>query len=205
MAFWVADTRDALDRAYEHARRAVVLDETDSFAHTVLGIVQMFRRAFDQSRAEILEGVTLNPNDFLARRYYGMFLAATGEAEEGIRQIDLGKRLNPFDTRWVPWNRGIACFTAHRYEEAIVALKQALNPINEVRAWLAASYGHAGRLREAAATLDEFFKIARTDMAEFPGPRLKDWEAYCHAMLEYQDPKDFEHLYEGLRKAGFRD
>jgi len=205
MAFWTADPRHSLAKAYEIVQRAIELDETDSFAHTIMASVQWFRRDFDQARTEHLEGIERNPNDFLARRFYGMFLAGTGNPEAGIEQINLAKRLNPFDTKWVPWNRGIAYFTARRYDEAITALKLVRNPINEVRAWLAASYAQAGRLDEAKAALDEFIRVARSDMAVFPGRTLKDWEPYWHAMFEYQDQKDFDHLYEALRKAGMPD
>jgi adenylate cyclase len=187
------------------AQRALALDESDSFAHSMLGIGHWFRREFDEARSEILAGVELNPNDFLAHRYHGMFLAAVGEAEKGIEQIEIGRRLNPFDTRWVPWNMGIALFTARRYEEAIAWLKQARNPINEVRGWLTVSYAHAGRLAEARSTLEEFLKFAETDMAVFPGRKLKDWHRYWHAAFEYQDDRDFDHLYEALRKAGLED
>ena len=205
MAFWTADPAHSLAKAHEVAQRAVVLDESESFAHTMLGSVQWFRRDFDQARTEYLEGIERNPNDFLSRRFYGMFLAAVGEPDAGIEQIDLGKRLNPFDTKWVPWDKGIALFTARRYDEAITALKQVRNPINEVRAWLAASYAQAGRLDEAKAALDEFMRVAQSDMAVIPGRTLKDWEPYWHAMFEYRDQRDFDHLYEALRRAGMPD
>ena len=202
MACWTVDREHALSKAYDMAQRAVALDETDSFPHTLLGVIHLFRREYHQARVEILEGVERNPNDFLARRYYGMFLAATGDPEAGIEQIELGRRLNPFDTRWVPWDRGIVCFTAHRYDEAIAALEHARNPINEVRGWLAASYAQAGRLQDAKATLEEFLRIAETDMARFPGRKLEDWEPYWHGAFEYQYQKDFDHLFDALRKAG---
>ena len=202
MACWVADTKNALAKAYELAQRAVMLDETDSFAHCILGAVHWFRREYDEARSEIERAIDLNPNDPEARRYYGNLLVATGNPDAGIEQIDLGKRLNPFDTRWVPWIRGIACFTARRYDEAIATLRQARDPINEVRGWLAASYAHAGRLQEARATLEEFLRTAESDMAAFPGHRLKDWESYWHGAFEYRDEKDFDHLFDALRKAG---
>ena len=202
MACWTADRANALAKAFALARRAVELDETDSFARCLLGVVHLFRREYDEARSETEKGVELNPNDPEARRYYGDFLAATGKPEAAIEQIDLAKRLNPFDTRWVPWIRGIACFTARRYEEAIATLRQARDPINEVRGWLAASYAHAGRLSEARATLEEFLRVAESDMAIFPGRRLKDWESYWHGAFEYEDQKDFDHLFDGLRKAG---
>ncbi len=202
MAWWTADRENALAMAYELAQRAVVLDETDSFAHSILGVAHLFRREYDEARSEIEKAVDLNPNDPLARRYYGDFLAATGNPDAAIEQIDMAKRLNPFDTRWVPWIRGMACFTARRYDEAIATLRQARDPINEVRGWLAASYAHAGRLQEARAMLEEFLRVAESDMAVFPGRRLKDWESYWHGALEYQDQKDFDHLFDALRKAG---
>ena len=205
MAFWTADPRHSLAKSYEMVQRAIELDETDSFAHTIMASVHWFRRDFDQARTEHLEGIERNPNDFLARRFYGMFLAGTGDPGAAIEQIDLAKRLNPFDTKWVPWNRGIAYFTARRYDEAITALKQVRNPINEVRAWLAASYAQAGRLDEAKSALDDFMRVSLCDMAVFPGRTLKDWDSYWHAMFEYQDQEDFDHLYQALRKAGMPD
>jgi hypothetical protein len=42
-------------------------------------------------------------------------------------------------------------------------------------------------------------------MAVYPGDRLKDWEAYWHAAIEYRDQQDFDHLFDGLRKAGLPD
>jgi adenylate cyclase len=205
MACWTADREGALAKAYGLAQRAVVLDETDSFAHTILGNVHVFRREYDEARSEHEKATDLNPNDPEARRYYGDFLAATGKPDAAIEQIDLGRRLNPFDTRWVPWIRGIACFTAHRYDEAIASLRQARDPINEVRGWLAASYAHAGRLAEARVILEEFLRVAESDMANFPGRRLKDWEPYWHGAFEYRDQKDFDHLFDALRKAGLEE
>ena len=122
-----------------------------------------------------------------------------------IGQISLAKRLNPFDTRWVPWIMGLVCFSARRYDDAIAALRQARDPINEVRGWLAASYAHAGRLAEARATLNEFLRVAEADMAVFPGRRLKNWEEYWHGAFEYRDQEDFDHLFDALRKAGLSE
>ncbi len=101
--------------------------------------------------------------------------------------------------------KGMALFTARRYDEAIAALRTIKDPMNEVRGWLAASYAGAGRLDEARALLDEFLRVAEDDMVVFPGRKLAAWEDYWHAALEYQNEADFEHLYEALRKAGMED
>jgi adenylate cyclase len=202
MAGWTADRNESLAKAYKSAQRAVVLDELDSFPHSILGFIHLLRREYDDAQVETQRAVDLNPNDHEARRFYGEYLAAIGRPDAAIEQIDLAKRLDPFDTRWVPWILGAACFLARRYDEAIAALRQARDPINEVRGWLAASYAQAGRLQEAKATLEEFLRVAESDMASFPGRRLKDWESYWHGAFEFQNQKDFDHLFDGLRKAG---
>ena len=53
--------------------------------------------------------------------------------------------------------------------------------------------------------LEEFLRVAETDMAIFPGRKLRDWEPYWHGALEYQDQKDFDHLFDALRKAGLQE
>jgi adenylate cyclase len=131
MACWRENPRASLNRSYQLARRAVLLDETDSFAHGVLGNAYLFRREYEEARLELLESLALNPSDFLARRFYAMFLTATGKAEEGIEYIAIGRRLNPFDRRWVSRNMGIVYFSARRYEEAVAA-RQMHSPLNGV-------------------------------------------------------------------------
>ena len=42
-------------------------------------------------------------------------------------------------------------------------------------------------------------------MAVFPGRRLKNWEPYWHGAFEYRDQKDFDHLFDALRKAGLQE
>jgi hypothetical protein len=96
-------------------------------------------------------------------------------------------------------------FTAGRYSEAITTLNQIPEPINEIRGWLAASYAHAGHLSEAKASLAEFLRSARDDMVVYPGDRLKDWEPYWHASIEYRNQRHFDHLFNALRKAGLSD
>ena len=103
MACWTDARADARAKAYQLARRAVELDVTDSFARCILGLIHLMRREYDEARFEIEKAIELNPNDPDVRRYYGDYLASTGRPDAAIEQIELAKRLNPFDTQWVPW------------------------------------------------------------------------------------------------------
>ena len=75
----------------------------------------------------------------------------------------------------------------------------------EARGWLAASYGHAGQTDAASAALEEFLTTGQREMAVFPGRKLSAWHDYWHGAIEYSDDDNFQHLYDGLRKAGLGD
>jgi TolB-like protein len=201
---WVEDRARALDAAFAAARRAVLLDEADCRARWLLGNVHVYRREYDEACAHLRKAIALNPNDVEARGIYAFYLIAVGEIEAALEQLDIAKRHNPFEFNWVIWYRGIALFTARRYDEAIAILKQVHNPNNEVRFWLAASYAGAGHLPEARATLAEFLAEAEREMPDFPGRDLEPWKPYLHRAIEYRDPAEFEHLYAALRAAGLR-
>lgn len=204
MAFWAKHRGASLRKAYEFAEQAVMLDEADSRARWLLGQMHLYRREYDDARTHIEKALELNPNDTEARAVYGIFLTSIGAPEAAIEQFEIAHRHNPFDFNWVPWVKGIAYFTARRYDDAIATLRQVHNPINEVRGWLAACYARVARLDEAHATLEEFFTVAKRDMTVFPGRELKNWEAYWHGAIEYRNQSDFDHLYDSLRAAGMR-
>ena len=101
-----------------------------------------------------------------------------------------------------PWVKGIACFAARRYDEAIDAFNQIHVPNHEVICYLAASCALAGRLADARAKLREFLRIAERDMACFPGQNAQEWMSYLERSNPYEARSDLDHLCEGLRKAG---
>ena len=199
---WVEDREASLASAFAMAQRAVLLDEDDCRARWLLGNMHIYRREFDEARAQLRKAIALNPNDVEARAIYGLLLIAVGEPDAALEQFDIAKRQNPFEFNWVTWYRGIALFTARRYEDAITMLKQVHNPNNETWFWLTASYAAAGHIAEARATLDQFLARAQQEMAVFPGRSLADWEPQIHAAIEYRDPAEFEHLRAALRTAG---
>jgi len=199
---WVEDGAGALDAAFAAAQRAVLLDETDCRARWLLGNLHTYRREYDEAGAHLRKAIALNPNDIEARGLYAFYLTAIGEIDGALEQFDIAARYNPFEFNWVTWYRGITLFTARRYDEAIAVLKQVHNPNNEVRFWLIASYGAAGRLPEARATLADFLTEAERQMAGFPGRDLGRWTPFLRRAIEYRDQTDFDHLLAALRAAG---
>ena len=199
---WDDDRDQAFVEAFDAAKRAVMLDDTDSMAQAHLGTLYLFRREFEVARPLFEKAIQLNPNDSRALSLYGLYLTAIGHPDQAIEQFEEAARLNPLAPRWFNRLRGMAYFTARRYDDAISALRAVEVPLNEVRGWLAASYAQAGRLAEARAMLKEFLRVAEQDMAQSPGHQPNAWETYWRGILAYKKQGDFDHLFDGLRKAG---
>ncbi len=206
MAHWVEDRVATLMTAYESAKTAITLDESFSEALATLGSIQVCRREYGDAQHNLERAIQLNPNDTQALGLYGYFLVAVGRVDEALTQLELSTRINPFQAEWVDWVKGMAYFTARRYDDAIGILRTIKDPVNEVRGWLAASYAGAGRYDEARATLTVFLRIAEDDMVEFPGHVPDAWKNYWRGIaVQYQDEADFEHLYDALTKSGLED
>lgn len=59
---YASDTSARISEAFEIAKRAVVLDETQEYAHWALGIIQFYRGKRDLAIAELERAIELNPN-----------------------------------------------------------------------------------------------------------------------------------------------
>lgn len=199
---WTDDRELALEQAIVLARRAVAADERDSRTRTLLGFAHLYRREFEEARAQLRAAIALNQNDEEAHAIYGIVLTAVGEHDAALEQFAIAKRYNPFEFNWVTVCRGIALFSARRYQEAIDTLIQLPEPNNEVRFWLAASYAKAGRIEEAGAMLAAFLAEAERDMPDFPGRSLERWKPHLRGFIVYRDERDSEHLFEALAAAG---
>jgi TolB-like protein/DNA-binding SARP family transcriptional activator len=198
---WTTDRKQCLNDAIAVARHAVLLDDMDSRARTVLGFGLLYRREYEEARAILQTAIALNPNDVEARATYSLLLTAIGDSEAALEQLDIAKRRKPFELTWVSVARGIASFTGRRYDEAIAALLQAPHHNNEVRFWLTASYAGAGRLPAARTEAAEFLAEAERDVPLLRRSR-EDWEAYLRGFMEYRDQEQFEHLFAALHAAG---
>jgi adenylate cyclase len=202
---WMERWSDDLDKVFAEAlhaaREALARDDTDSMVQAHLGMLHMYRKEFDEGGLRFAEALRLNPNDSRALGLYGLFLAAIGRAEEGIDQFERAERLNPLRPGWLNRLKGIAYFSAGRYADAIAAFRANAAPINQERGWLAASCAQAGRLEEARAHLRDFLCVAEREMAVLPGLTVGAWRS-CWRPIEYQHDRDFDRLFDGLRKAG---
>jgi TolB-like protein len=199
---WVEDRKEALQTSLEFARKAVALDDSDSTVRWILTTVYMTLHNFVEARIHIERALELNQNDTEARSIYAWFLSCAGEPDNAIDQFDIVWRLNPFDTSWLPWVKGQAYFAARRYDEATNMFNQVPEAHNEINAWLAASYALAGRGIEAQNAMQKFLDGAERDRRHFPRRQPEQLREYLKQTFPFKHQRDFDHLLEGLRRAG---
>ena len=146
----------------------------------------------------------LLPCDASIMSFYGMCLMFAGEPDQGLDWIRKAEELNPLQSQWYGWQRGMAHYTACNYEAALDDLVQILYPPVEVHGWVAACHAQLGETKLAEQALERFIAQAKIEFPRYPGDSEGGWRNYWWWMEPYQRDEDLEHVLEGLRRAGLQ-
>jgi TolB-like protein/class 3 adenylate cyclase/predicted Zn-dependent protease len=193
---WSDSPAESINRAFEFAKKAVALDDSDYMGHWYLGRALIAKKEFDQGLAEYEKAMTLNPNEADLMAHKGLALTWVGRPEEAIAWVKKAMRLNPYYGGWYPGALGFAYYMARQYEEAIAPLTEAINRNPKalwMRTHLAASYAQLGRDEEAREAAAGILEIN-------PEFSINRWGRGFG--LSFKNPADVEHHLDGLRKAG---
>jgi tetratricopeptide (TPR) repeat protein len=185
-----------LDRSGELAKKAIALDDSHPFGHSLLGDVYLWKKQHERAIAELEKAITLNPNDADGLSTLGGIMSWAGREKETIALVNKAMRLNPVYPVWYVWNLGHAYFMMVQYEEAIKQLKRALIRTPNylpAHAYLTLSYIEMGREEEARAEAEAFRRLS-------PESSLEAWRQ----RLPYKDEAILERSLEGFRKAGLK-
>jgi serine/threonine protein kinase/tetratricopeptide (TPR) repeat protein len=101
LGLFAAMPRDgAAQRAKRAARRALVLDENSSEAHTSMGVVlEVFDWDWQGAEQEFKRAIDLNPNFFDAHYEYGFLLARLKRLAEAEAELKKALRIDPLSVR----------------------------------------------------------------------------------------------------------
>ena len=187
----------SLETAQELAQMAVTRDGDDPEAHWALGWALLLGRQHDRAMAEVRTALRCDPNFALAHSLLGQVLYYSGRAAEALQPLATAFRLDPNneqDPHLHYLAQAYVCMG--RYEDAAAVLKRRIvrKPDTDMsRVLLAACYGHLGRADEARTLWQDALRVS-------PGYSLE----HRRRVLPYKDPADFEHVVDGLRKAGLQ-
>jgi adenylate cyclase len=178
------------------AQRAIDLDPDDPWAHFAAGYVYSFSRRLGPAVEELNEALQRNPNFAFARTILACAYGYAGFAEDGLRHLELARRLSPRDyTQAASLSiEGLCHFVAGRYGNAVTAERRAVQ--------IRPDYCTAWRTLTAAAGFADDLEQARMGLVQCKRlqPNLSiDWVEKYHPLIR---PEDRAKYIEGLRRAG---
>jgi TolB-like protein/Tfp pilus assembly protein PilF len=183
--------------AFESAQKALEMDDTLDYAHTLLSAVYLLKRQHEKAVAEAERALALNPNGALVYNTLAGVVGCSGRWEESIIYGKKSIRHAPFPPltsfHWL----GRAYFMTGQYDEAILTFKKLLDRnLNYLpaHAFLAASYSSLGREAEANAAAEQVLRI---------NPKFS-LASYAKT-LPYKNKADIERYVAALRRAGLPD
>ena len=188
----MSGSNQILDRAFEHARRAVELDENESYCQFILGHIHLFRGAHDLAMQYHMRAVEINPNSPEHIADMGGLFAYLGQPEESITWLRRAKRIDPyFNPPWYWFMMGMAHFVGRRHDQAIAAYGQAQTMPFYVRASVAACHAHLGEIDRARECSAETLR------------QKPDFSTRVFASKHrFKVQSDLDHFVAGWRRAG---
>jgi adenylate cyclase len=180
------------------ARRAVAIDEGDAEAHARLSWALNFNGDYAGALSEAQRALLISPNLASAHRAMGTTLIFSGQPRAGRAALEVSIRLDPRDPllAWHLNRIAIACYFAGEYGAAIDAAQRVIRSYPEfplIYRWLAAALGQASRTEEARQALEKAIAIG-----------AGTFDMYVRRRVPWHRPEDYEHMLEGLRKAGWQ-
>jgi adenylate cyclase len=185
----------ALERAFQLAKRAVELDQNESYCQFMLGQIHLLRRSFDLAERYHRRAIEMNPSDPEHIADMGGLLAYLGRSNEALGWLQRAKQVDPyFGPAWYWLQLGRAHYIAQRFQEAIGAFEASPTMPLDTCAYLAACYADIGNLDQA----HEYANRTRVHSPLFSTRIFVTKEPYKKAAHSTQ-------LLDGLRKAGLPD
>jgi adenylate cyclase len=185
------------DEVLMTAQRAISLDPLDPEGHVCMGWVLFLRGDCEGASAEVRQALAISPSFSNAHHLLGAVLLFASSPREGLEAFCESLRLDPHNlSRHVVLVQiAIAHYFLREYDAAVAAAQEAIRFFPEhpwSYRWLAAALGQAGRFEEAMQALQKAIIIAPKSFDVSVRQRPASWR-----------PEDYEHMLEGLRKAGW--
>ena len=187
------------EKALAAARRAVELDQEDANARCALGRAYTASRMFGDAVAQFQTTIEINPSQSLAHYGLGSVHVFKGTPEASLVHLETAIRLSPNDTNLGSFfvRKAQAHLYMQEHEEAVKWARRALGLPNfqwSRYVMLISALGHLGRTGEATKAIEALMQ------------RVPNFSRqYALDFSPWLDDDYFEHLMDGLRKAGLPD
>lgn len=192
------------NRAFELARRFLILDARNSSAHLALAWCHLRRRQFDLAERSLERAVELDPYDPDRINAIGVAYVYLGEFDRGEAFYDRASRLMIHDIDTQQTDYGELYYFRREYEKALTYFRvgEYRNPLRP-RVLICATLAQVGRLaeaREEAEAVMEIFRERWHGSQPFAPRAALRWYVDDFTLRRRVD---VDNLVEGLTKAGF--
>ena len=176
----MTEARALLDSGFQ-------VDPNEPYMHWALGAYHLFEADHDRSIAAFRRAVELNPNGADLRTYLGWSMVYAGEAEAGLKELEIARKLNPRHPGWYLWDIAFAKTFSGDYAGAALTLEAREPKTAGTHELLAVIYALKGEDEKAADAVEQLlqlrpgYSIANRSMLE-PFARDEDRKMYFNAM-----------------------
>ena len=190
--------KEANDKALQAAQRALQLDPDSTEAHVALANIYISEHKLDQAKTELLQALTIDPNNAAAHSSYGFLLPL----EDALAQFQQAALLNPGD--WgVQMNLAVTYAELGHTSKALEAYQAARNisPGNiDAPLEIAFLYYSQGKPEEAVNALRGIPVSSKADARILDASRLS-YQALLDPSLKKEALSTFNKLAAGENSA----
>jgi adenylate cyclase len=187
--------RQALKQASIYSKKALSMDDSSARAHSMLGMIYMMQRKYEEALKELELAISLNPNSAIVARNHAMILRSIGRYDDSIKMAKKAIRLDPLtsDPRY-SYALGSSYLLNRDFDRAVVEYEKALklNPdYMFCYIGLTVAYSSLSMDEKAHAAAEQLLRL---------NPNFSI-EAFRKS-LPYKDPADRDFLIGALQNAG---
>ncbi len=188
--------QESYENALRVAQKALEIDKSSAFAHSMLGAVYYNMKEHDKAIVEYKKAIELNPNETEAY-IIGWAFCYAGRPKEAIPYFKYLARINP-RLPDIGWRVAVPDIFMGKFENAIPNINKALEAGSKwyrIQLDLAACYAALGNKEEALTAAQKVLKkhpnfSVETFIARLPVNDLADIKPYVDALRKVPFPEN---------------
>lgn len=197
-----ANYEDSLRRHMELAKKAVAADEADSRGHYAMSCALMFDGQFEEADWHAQRGIDLNPSEYHNLCTRGYSLMSLGRIDESLSCFSASLRRNPLAPNSCLLAIGLIEYLERNYGQSASALARMTAYQVQRASTLAASCAQVGYRKTAENAVQEFRHLSSDLPVRPSGTDRVVWRVFWQRAYTYLRDGSFDHLLDGIRKAG---
>ncbi len=198
---------DASHKSLQLSRKGAGLDNSDVYIQDQLGFALLCEGLWEDAEDQFTQTLSRIVNEAESMAWCGYAFLLLGHHERALKIVVEAMRLDPLHSPALDWVLGQVHFFAGNYGDVVRALigEALLNSLGH--AFLVSAYSYLGKIEEAQNALKIFITTRRKEFSSrnliVEGDTITSLAGAYKEM--WRNDADWEHLVEGLRKAGLPD